>query len=438
MKTNSPKDSAFKSLDVYLSAMQDPDYLRVNKSGDVERASDVVVLFNRANRYLKRAIDKNYSPTDWKSKAYEAITKKLNAEMMSARGKLSQEDTQLLQNLLKNISDSSPSQWQNNISNEISLLKQKNQELAAALEKILFIGRPENSTLFPYVRNQINKSETREGSLELGLAEYLKGEFGYEEVSAKKAAKTMAYVMKNYGSSVKEALSVVSYAGELSLKKAIIAPEKRALPVAFLKLDFGLSLNDANDLYDQINNAKKTIAESKPYIEVMRIFSVGVDKAKLITEKAQEIIDKNTLAPPVSTISSATQKKEALMPAFIQIEVIEAYQIDSNDAKNIYNESRFLKNDWRLKSLSDLQLAEIAWLTSCKKINPEEAILISLRAGRFTDSIPNNRIEQLNKTKNSLNEEINAAFERSSPAGWPDRWELMPDGSRRLTDKKKI
>ncbi len=367
MNTNTQKDSAFKSLDVYLSALDNPESLRVNQCGDVERKSTIVVMFNRTMRSLKRAIYKNYSPTDWKQKASSAIACKLEKEITQIHGTLTQPESKLLKKFLKNMSTPSSSPWQEKISGEIASMKQKHQALAVALEKSLVIGRPENSALFPYVRPHMKNGDLNE-VLENGLKDYMQREFGYEKDSAGKAAKTMAHVMTAYEVSVQEALAIASDAGKISIEGAIDQPTTRALPVALLKQRLGLNLNEADDLHKTIQGHKINLERNKIFIDLIHS----------------------------------------------------------------------LKADYRLKSLPDAQIIEIALLAQTKHTNKDEAILISLRAGLLSDDTPIDRSQSLREAENSLNNEITETFERASPAGWPDQWEGMTDGSRRLIDTNKF
>lgn len=397
MKTHGSKDSAFKSLEVYLSAANDPDSLRVNASEDVERASSIVVMFNRATRLLKKTIDENYSPTNWKSKAFSAVVTKFIREMTSVHGKLNDSEIAQLTTIISNVSQTDTNQWKDRISEEIRTLNKNHQAaLAKSLERVYLLGRPENHKLFPYAQQRIyeaNKkpiepstgTQKNDNALELAIQDYMKTEFGYEDIHAVKAAKTISHVMKKYDSSVTDALNIVSYAGKISLEKPISNLEDRAIPVAFLKLRHGLSLQQSVDLYATAQINKIEITELKPLAEVMQ-----------------------------------------------------AYQVDSGTAAKIVDRSELLKKDPTLESISQPQLTEIAWLIEKKNKSNDEATLISLKAGRILSDIPIDRSKQLDKEEKSLNEQINEAFERSSPAGWPDSWDLMPDGSRRLRDKSKF
>ena len=384
MKTTETRQTAMQAMDIYLSATHRPDTLRVTKSGKVEIIGRFTVLFGRLARAINFAKNIDQTTTNWESKAREAISQKMINEVALVKGEVSREESKTLSEVLQHITSSGKGNlhihWRDQLSEEISALrKNKDTEaLASALKNMVILDRPENTALYPYVRKQLRPGKNFSEALKGGLTNFLEKEHGMQSSSAKNAANTMHQLMLTYDSSVTESFFITSRARQMVLGKELNEQNLLPLPLAYLQIHHGLNLTEAIGIYKTVQNANQTIADAREKISVMRVYNVAFDEADAIVSFAEPL--------------------ESTTP----------------------------------KELSKAQRIEIAWLRLHSNKDPEQAKLISLQTGRIHGLIPPNREAQLTAANAEINQEIENAMSEVFPAGWPDEWELMPDGSRRL------
>jgi hypothetical protein len=386
MKTTETRQTAMQAMDIYLSATHRPDTLRVTKSGKVEIVGRFTVLFGRLARAINLAKNIDQTTTNWESKAREAISQKMIHEIALVKGEVSSNESKTINKILRNITSSDNSNlhinWRDQLSAEISeLRKNKDTEaLASALKNMVILDRPENTALYPYVRKQLRPDKNFSAALKEGLTNFLEKEHGMKSNSAKNAANTMHQLMLTYDSSVTESFFITSRAGQmvLVLGKELKEQNLLPLPLAYLQIHHRLTLEEAIGIYKTVQNANQTIAGAREKISVMQVYNVAFDEANAIVSFAESL--------------------ESTTP----------------------------------KELSKAQLIEIAWLRLDSNKDPEQAKLISLQTGRIHGPIPPNREAQLTAADAEINQEIENAMSEALPAGWPDEWELMSDGSRRL------
>jgi hypothetical protein len=384
MKTTETRQTAMQAMDIYLSATHRPDTLRVTKYGRVEIVGRFTVLFGRIARAINLTKKTDQTTTDWESKAREAISQKMIHEIALVKGEVSREESETLNEVLQHITSSGKGNlhinWRDQLSAEISALrKNKDTEaLASALKNMVILDRPENTALYPYVRKQLRAGENFSEALKGGLKKFLEKEHGMQSISAKNAANTMHQLMLTYDSSVTESFFITSRAGQMVLGKELNEQNLLPLPLAYLQIHHGLDLKEAIGIYKTVQNDNQTIAGAREKISVMEVYNVAFDEANAIVSLAESL--------------------ESTTP----------------------------------KELSKAQRIEIAWLRLHSNKDPEQAKLISLQTGRIHGPIPPNREAQLTAADAEINQEIENAMSEALPAGWPDEWELMPDGSRRL------
>ncbi len=387
MKIDNSRQSAVEAMDAFLSAAHQPDSLRVSKSGEVKVTNDVVTLFNRAVSKLRSTLDKDYKPTNWQARAREAVLDKLAKEVSMFSDGMRRDDRQILDKLVARISDPAqpgrPNSWRIRFTEEIAALKETHtaDTLASALEKVDFFSQPGNRNLFPHVRKHLKDEASLPQALEKGLKSYLKQDRGLDEATADNGARTLKKVMISYGSNVHEAIDIAGNAGRMVIDGSIAGQHMPALPLAYLRVHHGLSLAKAREVYSEVHATGQHVAESRDAVQLMLTHDLHFDEADAIIQLAG---------------SMAT--------------------------------------DPELQSLSAAQRTEIAWLRLHADKSPEEAPLISLMAGRLNGRMPVRRDALLAQAGSHLQRTINEAIAAALPAGWPNEWEALSDGSRRLTN----
>jgi hypothetical protein len=376
--------TAMQAMEIYHSAVDKPEALRVTKTGKIELVSGATVLFNRLARAINPKININDATTHWHEKARAAIFQKLTREIALVTDTVSKKDSQILYSALKCVTDKNSkntnANWLDQLHREIALHGQKENigSLAEAIKNISLLGKPENAALYPYVQKQLRAGYNFSEALKGGLINFLEKEHGMQSNSAKNAANTMHHLMLTYDSPVAEALFITSRAGQMVLKNELNGQKLPPLPLAYLQIHHELSLEASINIYKAVQNADKTVADAREKISVMQIYNVAFDEADAIVSFAESL--------------------ESTTP----------------------------------KELSEAQRIEIAWLRLHSSKDPENAKLISLQAGRIHGRIPPNREAQLTSANAKIDQEIENEMSEALPAGWPDEWELMPDGSRRL------
>lgn len=386
MNIEKSRQSAVEAMDALLSAAHQPDALRVSKSGKVQVTNGVVTLFNRAVDKLRTTFDKDYKPTDWQAKARSAVLDKLAREVSTFSGGTSRADMQILDKLVAKISDPAQpghaSSWRVRFTEEIAALKETHtaDPLASALEKIDFFGQPGNAAVFPHVRKHLAGEASLPQALEKGLKSYLKQDRGLDQATADKGSRTLTKVMLNYGSNVHEAIDIVGSAGRMVIDSSVGQLDMPSLPLAYLRVHHGLPMDKARQVYGEVHLAGKAVAGSREAIQLMLTHDLPFDKADAIVELAAS-----------------------------------------------------MGKDEELKSLSLAQRTEIAWLQVQDGKSPEEASLTSVLAGRLEGRTWARRDTLLAQVGTHLQRTIDAAITAALPAGWPNAWEALPDGSRRLT-----
>ena len=373
--------TAMQAIEIYHSAVDRPEALRVTKNGKIELVSGATVLFNRLALAINPKTNINDATTHWHEKARNAIFQKLITEVALVTDAVSTEDSQAIYVALKRITDTKDRDtnvnWRHQLSREIDSLDQKEgtKSLAAAIKNISLLDRPENAALYPYVRKQMRPGKNFSEALHEGLKNFLIKEHGMQSSSAKNAAHTMHHLMLTYDSSVTESFFITSRAGQMVLKNELNGQNLSPLSLAYLQIHHGLTLEKAIGIYKTVQSENQTIADAREKISVMQIYNVAFEEADAIVSFAE-------------SLESTTPK-------------------ESSKAQHI----------------------EIAWLRLHSNKDPEQAKLISLLAGRIPGRIPPNREARLNAA---------SAMSEATPAGWPDEWELMPDGSRRLKNTAKF
>ena len=83
MKTTETTQTAMQAMEVYLSASDRPEALRVTQNGRVEVVSIFTVLFSRLAGTFNLTKNINGTNHDWKSKAYEAVLQKMTRWWLS-------------------------------------------------------------------------------------------------------------------------------------------------------------------------------------------------------------------------------------------------------------------------------------------------------------------------------------------------------------------
>ncbi len=387
MKIENSRQSAVEAMDAFLSAAHQPDALRVSKSGEVQVTNGAVTLFNRAVDKLRSTFDKDYKPTDWQARARSAVVDKLAKEVSMFGEGMRRDDMKILDKLVSRISDPAqpgrPSSWRARFTEEIAALKETHtaDPLASALEKIDFFGQPGNAALFPHVRKHLAGEASLPQALEKGLKSYLKQDRGLDQATADKGARALTKVMLNYGSHVHEAIDIVGSAGRMDIDSSVGPLKMPSLPLAYLRVHHGLSLDRAREVFREVHAAGKTVATARDTIQLMVTHDLHFDEANAIVG----------LAGSMGT-------------------------------------------DPELQALSVAQRTEIAWLRLHEDKSPEEAPLISLLAGRLDGRTWVRRDALLAQVGTHLQRTIDEAIGAALPAGWPNEWEALADGSRRLTN----
>lgn len=378
--------TAMQAIEVYLSAVDRPEALRVTKTGRLELASGASVLFNRLAHAVNPRKNIDEITGRWKEKARDTIVQKLITELALFTDTVSRRDSEVLDEALKRITDTNGKDnkvnWRDQFFREIVELdtKKGTASLTASIKNISSLNKPENAALYPYVRKQLRAGNNFSEGLEMGLRNFLVKKNGMPLSNARNAAKTMHHLMITYDSPVEEAFFIASRAGQMVLKNELGGQKISPLPLAYLQIHHGLTLEAAINIYKNVEKEDQTVANARETISVMQIYNVAFNEADAIVALA-------------GSLHSANPK-----------EVSKAQQI------------------------------EIAWLRLHSNKDPDQAKLISLQAGRIHGRIPPNREAHLDVANTEVNQEIANVISQALPAGWPDAWELMPDGSRQLTN----
>lgn len=331
MKIDHSRQSAVEALDAFLSAAHQPDALRVSKSGEVQVTNGAVTLFNRAVNTLRSTFDKDYKPTDWHASARSAVIDKLAKEVSMFGEGMRRDDMKILDKLVSRISDPAqpgrPSSWRVRFTEEIAALKETHtaDPLVSALEMIDFFGQRGNATIFPHVRKHLAGEGSLPQALEMGLKSYVKNDRGLDQATADNGARTLTKIMINYRSNVYEAIDIAGCAGRMIIDGSIAGQHMPALPLAYLRVHHGLSLDMARQVYGEVHSAGKTVAEARNAIPLMLTYDLPFKEA--------------------------------------------------NEAASL---AASMGDDTELQTMSVAQKAEIAWLRLHAGKSPNEAKLISL------------------------------------------------------------
>ncbi len=395
MSMNHVNYSAMKSLQVYLSAQNNPDALRVTETGDLTIASEATLLFERASRSLWGEQGKTHTAADWSRKAHDALTGKFEKELAHISGKtLSPADKKDLEELLANIkmakTTENSASLRQVISTGLESLKLKNEQLATSLEKIVFLENPDNSKILPYVQPHISAGKSLRTILENGLTDYLQQDMGMNKSHSKGLAENLSHLMISYETTIDESLAILKLAGQMKNTKKF--PEKDLLPLAFLRIHHNLTLDRS-----------------------------------LVTKK---IIESQTV----------NDKPVQIRDARTEIALMLTYPVTFETAHAIAKQAAELRKNPRLESISNAQLKEIAKLMAENKKTFKDAKTISLQAGIMQGDLPANRNHMLNELVASLDSYKHKKLAESLPAGWDDKqmWSVLPDGSRQLKDTEKF
>lgn len=395
MSTTGASYSAMDSLETYLSAQRNPEALRVSRSGDIQIASGIAILFDRAGRLLESVLTKPQRPIDWDNKAREALLQKFSTEIHAVSGKqLAEKDKQDLNALLSKMKVGADNQEtisvRDKFSRELRSLKTLNQELAASLEKIFFLENPKNAKILGYVKPYVTSEQSLRTSMEMGLTDYLHQELEIEKKHASGLSKNIYHLMINYKATVDEALEIIKTAGDIKKWRYKDITENDLIPLSYLMTRHNLSLRDSVYL-------KKSV------------------ESKRINGKTLSVMD-----------------------ARAQIDVIQTYGVTFGSADAIVKKATALRQHDSLKDLSNAQLTEISKLVLENNKSLKDAVEISLRAGIMIDSRPVNREPILSDLLTSFNKYKEKQLLDLLPFGWYETWEARPDGSRQLKETEKF
>ena len=395
MSANNITYSAMRSLEVYLSAQNNPDSIRVTDTNDIIVASEATMLFERIGRSLSAGLGNSQVKTDWSQMAHDALVKKFENEISHITGKtLSSQDKNDLGRLLADIKKSKTTQTSTSahsaLARGLDALKLKNEQLAESIESIAFLENPENSKILPYLRPHSSGGQPFDALLEKGLTDYLHKEMGRDKNYAEGMAKTLGHLMTIYNINIDESMDILKLAGKM--KNTTQLPEKDLLPLAFLRVHHNLTLSKAKEL--------KTSVERHT-----------------INDKPIQIKDART-----------------------EVALMLTYQVSFRTAYAIAKQAAKLKNSDGMNSFSGAQLTEIAKLMVENKKSFKDAKAISLQAGEIQGELPANRDEALKQITLSLDSHKYERLARLLPAGWNDEhtWKTMPDGSRELKATEKF
>ena len=200
MSANNITYSAMRSLEVYLSAQNNPDSIRVTDTNDIIVASEATMLFERIGRSLSAGLGNSQVKTDWSQMAHDALVKKFENEISHITGKtLSSQDKNDLGRLLSDIKKSKTTQTftsaHSALARGLDALKLKNEQLAESIESIAFLENPENSKILPYLRPHSSGGQPFDALLEKGLTDYLHKEMGRDKNYAEGMAKTLGHLI---------------------------------------------------------------------------------------------------------------------------------------------------------------------------------------------------------------------------------------------------
>ncbi len=391
MNIRPTRQSAIEAMDAYLAGAHQADSLHVSQSGRVSVRAPIITLFNRAADRIRQHFDKTYTPTDCRVRAREAVLNKLAREASLFSDSVSRADIKTLDALLTRISAAPPAKdvytRRARFSDEIAALKTSNANpaLLSALEKIDFFAQRGNSALFPYVRPHLKAGTRLQQALEKGLNRYLTKALGVEQANADNACRMLSKVMLGYGCSAHQAIDIIGAMKRIRNDKEVKTQRLPALPLSYLSVHHGLPLQQAKDVYRELHAAGKTVADSRDVVQLMLSHQLPLGEANAIV----------ALAGSMAT-------------------------------------------DRALQPLSLAQRIEIAWLQLQARKSATEARLISLVAGHIAGDIPVVRPERLVQAERHIEKHISEIITPILPAGWPDAWQALPDGSRRLTGKPEF
>ncbi len=391
MNVHAPRQSAIDAMDAYLAGAHQADSLHVSPSGKVSVRAPIITLFNRAANRIRQHFDKGYTPNDGRARAREAVLNSLAREVSLFSDSVSSADMKALDTLLTRISAAPQAKdryaRRARFSDEIVALRTShaNPGLVAALEKIHFFAQSGNAALFPYVRPHLQAHTTLPQALEKGLNSYLTKALGLPQANANNACKILSKVMLSYGINVHEAIDIFGCISRVRSDAQVKAQRLPALPLSYLCVHHGLQLPQAIDLYLALHAAGKTVANSRQVLQLMQSHQLPLSKADAIVTLAASMATERTSQP-----------------------------------------------------LSPAQRIEIAWLQLHQDKSATEATLISLVAGRIEGDIPVARPQRLAQAEQHIEKRFNEIIAPTLPAGWPDHWEALADGSRRLAGKPEF
>ena len=395
MSANNITYSAMRSLEVYLSAQNNPDSIRVTDTNDLIVASKATMLFERIGRSFSAGPGNAQGKTDWSQMAHDALVKKFENEISNITGKtLSSQDKNDLERLLADIKKSKTTQTSTSarsaLARGLDALKLKNEQLAESIQSIAFLENPENSKILPYLRPHSSDSQSFDALLEKGLTDYLHKEMGMQKNYAEGMAKTLGHLMTSYNTNIDESMDILKLAGKMKNTRQF--PDKDLIPLAFLRIHHNVKLSDAIEL-------KKSV------------------ERHTINDKPIQIKDART-----------------------EVALMMTYQVSFRTAYAIAKQAAKLKNSDGMKSFSGAQLTEIAKLMVENKKSFKDAKAISLQAGEIQGELPANRDDALKQITLSRDSYKYERLARLLPVGWNDdhTWKTMPDGSRELKSTEKF
>ncbi len=387
MNIPTTKQSAIEAMEVLLTATDPADTLRVSESGRVYAANAVAVLFSRAHSAVLQLLGRTGTNVDWQGKARQAVLDMLKRDVELVSGTVSSSDQDRLEELLTDISTPKEGSPQANLRSrlpgKIAALKAHSDtsKLASTLEKLEFFSRPVNTPLLPHLRLHMKGGASLSESLKAGLQSHLVNGLGLSAETAKNASDNIHWAMTNFGCDFKEALDIACCAGDMVRQNECEKQRDTAMSLGLLRVRHGASLAQARTIFHQVRQSEKSPNELRSQINLMLTCNIGFDEADAIVSLAESIAK----AEDLNGVSAA-------------------------------------------------QLQEIAWLRLHHDLSPEEAILASLAAGPLSDNRAPRRDAWQPDPKTHVSSLVDQRIAQLSPAGWPEQWESMPDGSRRLTD----
>lgn len=120
----------------------------------------------------------------------------------------------------------------------------------------------------------------------------------------------------------------------------------------------------------------------------------------------------------------------------LEHQVMQTFGVSFDEADAIVALAGNPTDDPQLRFLSQAQRLEIAWLRLNTELTPQQALLSSVLAGPLAGQEPVRRDGALMRARSEVFAKVDEAIAPVLPAGWPDKWQAMPDGSRRLEDSQ--